>query len=73
LKSTSRTSQPAPAAVEITPTCVIAGRSSKRAAKQSCTAVIERLGELIEFGKTDDVFNTPKEKRTLDYITGRFG
>ncbi|MGI9230849.1 MAG: phosphate ABC transporter ATP-binding protein, partial [Methylocystis sp.] len=31
------------------------------------------LGELIEFGKTDDVFNTPKEKRTLDYITGRFG
>jgi hypothetical protein len=52
LKSTSRTSQPAPAAVEITPTCVIAGRSSKRAAKQSCTAVIERLGELIELRQT---------------------
>lgn len=31
------------------------------------------LGELVEFGETDDVFNKPKEKRTLDYITGRFG
>ena len=48
LKSTPRTTQPASAADEITPTCVIAGRSPKRAAKQSCTAVIERLRELIE-------------------------
>ena len=31
------------------------------------------LGELVEYGETDDVFNKPKEKRTLDYITGRFG
>ena len=31
------------------------------------------LGELIEFGQTDDIFNKPAEKRTLDYITGRFG
>ncbi|PPD46659.1 MAG: phosphate ABC transporter ATP-binding protein [Methylocystis sp.] len=31
------------------------------------------LGELIEYGDTDSVFTTPKEKRTLDYITGRFG
>lgn len=31
------------------------------------------LGELVEFGETDEVFNKPKEKRTLDYITGRFG
>ena len=31
------------------------------------------LGELIEYGETDDVFNKPKQKRTLDYITGRFG
>jgi hypothetical protein len=49
LKSTSRTTQPAPAADEITPTFIIAGRSSKRAAKQSFTAVIKRLRELIEF------------------------
>ena len=52
LKSTSRAIQSAPAADEITPTCVIAGRSPKRAAKQSCTAVIERLRELIEFRQT---------------------
>ena len=52
LKSTSRTTQPAPAADEITPTCVIAGRTPKRAAKQSCTALIERLRELIEFRQT---------------------
>ena len=30
-------------------------------------------GELIEYGKTDDIFYRPKDKRTEDYITGRFG
>ena len=49
LKSTSRTTQPAPAADAITPICVIAGRSPKRAAKQSCNALIERLRKLIDF------------------------
>jgi len=31
------------------------------------------LGELIEFGKTQDIFTKPKEKMTEDYIAGRFG
>ncbi|MEG2016783.1 MAG: phosphate ABC transporter ATP-binding protein, partial [Oscillospiraceae bacterium] len=31
------------------------------------------LGEIIEIGKTDDMFSFPKDKRTEDYITGRFG
>ncbi len=31
------------------------------------------LGELIELGNTEEVFSTPKDKRTEDYITGRFG
>lgn len=31
------------------------------------------LGELIEVGKTRDIFNSPKDRRTEDYITGRFG
>ena len=31
------------------------------------------LGELVEFGKTDDIFSQPRDKRTEDYITGRFG
>ena len=31
------------------------------------------LGELVEFGDTETIFSTPKDKRTEDYITGRFG
>ena len=31
------------------------------------------LGELVEFDKTDTIFNTPKQRKTEDYITGRFG
>ena len=31
------------------------------------------LGELIEFGKTEKLFSLPQDKRTEDYITGRFG
>ncbi|MCD8008342.1 MAG: phosphate ABC transporter ATP-binding protein, partial [Clostridiales bacterium] len=31
------------------------------------------LGELVEFGKTDQIFSMPKDQRTEDYITGRFG
>ena len=32
-----------------------------------------RTGELVEFGATDDIFHRPKDTRTNDYITGRFG
>ena len=31
------------------------------------------LGELIEYGETEKVFSYPSDKRTEDYITGRFG
>jgi phosphate transport system ATP-binding protein len=31
------------------------------------------LGKLIEFDKTEKIFTTPSDKRTEDYITGRFG
>jgi phosphate transport system ATP-binding protein len=33
----------------------------------------DRVGYLVEHGETDQVFTTPKDKRTEDYITGRFG
>jgi phosphate transport system ATP-binding protein len=33
----------------------------------------DRHGELIEFGPTSTIFNLPADKRTEDYITGRFG
>jgi hypothetical protein len=52
LKSTSRTTQPAPSTAEITPACVLAGRSSKRAVKQSCAALFERLRELMKDRQT---------------------
>ncbi len=32
-----------------------------------------RAGELIEFSPTDELFTNPKDKRTEDYVTGRFG
>ena len=31
------------------------------------------VGEMIEYGKTKDIFSIPQDKRTEDYITGRFG
>ncbi|MGC2046145.1 MAG: phosphate ABC transporter ATP-binding protein, partial [Pseudolabrys sp.] len=31
------------------------------------------LGELVEFGETTRIFTTPNDRRTQDYITGRFG
>ena len=54
-------------------TIAIVTHNMQQAVRVSDYTAFMYLGELIEFGKTDDVFNTPKEKRTLDYITGRFG
>ena len=31
------------------------------------------LGEIVEFGETDQIFSSPKQQRTQDYVTGRFG
>jgi len=31
------------------------------------------LGDLVEYGNTEEMFSEPKDKRTEDYITGRFG
>jgi phosphate transport system ATP-binding protein len=33
----------------------------------------DRAGVLVEYGATSDIFTNPKDKRTEDYITGRFG
>ena len=33
----------------------------------------DKVSELIEFGETRQIFTTPRDKRTEDYITGRFG
>ena len=54
-------------------TIVIVTHNMQQAARISNYTGFFLLGELIEFGKTDDIFTKPKEKRTEDYITGRYG
>jgi phosphate transport system ATP-binding protein len=54
-------------------TVVIVTHNMQQAARVSdCTGFL-LLGELIEFAATKDLFSIPKDKRTEDYITGRFG
>ena len=45
----------------------------QQAARISDKTAFFLLGELVEFGPTEQVFSMPKDKRTEDYITGRFG
>ena len=54
-------------------TIVIVTHNMQQAARVSDEAGFMLLGELVEFGKTQDIFTNPKDKRTEDYITGRFG
>jgi phosphate transport system ATP-binding protein len=52
---------------------VIVTHSMQQAARVSQRTAFFHLGSLVEVGDTDDVFTSPKDKRTQDYITGRFG
>ena len=54
-------------------TIAIVTHSMQQAARVSHNTAFMYLGELIEFGETDALFTSPREKRTQDYITGRFG
>ncbi|MDR2524957.1 MAG: phosphate ABC transporter ATP-binding protein PstB [Oscillospiraceae bacterium] len=54
-------------------TIVIVTHNMQQAARISDKTAFFLLGELIEFGATDALFAMPKDKRTEDYITGRFG
>ena len=45
----------------------------QQAARVSDFTAFMYLGELIEFDDTEKIFTTPGDKRTQDYITGRFG
>lgn len=54
-------------------TIVIVTHSMQQAARISEFTAFFHLGEIVEFGTTSDIFTRPKEKRTEDYITGRFG
>ena len=54
-------------------TIAIVTHNMQQAARVSDFTAYMYLGEMIEFGVTDQIFITPKDKRTEDYITGRFG
>jgi len=54
-------------------TVVIVTHNMQQAARCSDYTAYTYLGDLIEFGRTQDVFMRPKQKDTEDYITGRFG
>ena len=54
-------------------TILIVTHSMQQAARISDFTAFMYLGELIEFGKTKDVFNHPANKHTEDYISGRIG
>jgi len=54
-------------------TIVIVTHNMQQAARVSDFTGYFLLGELIEFGATDQIFTTPADSRTEDYITGRFG
>ena len=54
-------------------TVVVVTHNMQQATRVSDYTAFFLLGELIEFGQTRQVFSYPKEKKTEDYITGRFG
>src|SRR5437588_710939 len=54
-------------------TIAIVTHNMQQAARVSDYTAYMYLGELIEFGATDELFLKPKRKETEDYITGRFG
>jgi len=54
-------------------TVVIVTHNMQQAARVSDYTAYMYLGEVIEFGVTDDIFIRPRRKETEDYITGRFG
>ena len=54
-------------------TIIIVTHNMQQAARISDFSGYMLLGEMIEFGKTAGIFTTPKDKRTQDYISGRYG
>ncbi|MFO8009671.1 MAG: phosphate ABC transporter ATP-binding protein PstB [Dehalococcoidia bacterium] len=54
-------------------TIVIVTHNMQQAARVSDRTGFFLMGEMVEFGPTDEIFSRPRDKRTEDYITGRFG
>ncbi len=54
-------------------TIIMVTHNMQQAVRISDRTAFFLLGEVVEYGKTEDIFSMPKDKRTEDYITGRFG
>ena len=54
-------------------TIAIVTHNMQQAARVSRYTAFMYLGEMVEFDETDKVFTSPRDKRTQDYVTGRFG
>jgi phosphate transport system ATP-binding protein len=54
-------------------TIIIVTHNMQQAARVSDATGFMLLGELVEFGKTEQIFTAPRETRTEEYITGRYG
>ena len=54
-------------------TIIIVTHNMQQAVRISDQTAFFLLGELVEYGDTEQMFAQPKDKRTEDYITGRFG
>lgn len=52
---------------------VIVTHNMQQAARVSQRTAFFHLGQLVECGATSDIFTNPREERTRDYITGRYG
>ena len=52
---------------------VIVTHSMQQAARVSQRTAFFHLGKMVEYGRTTDIFTNPREERTQDYITGRYG
>jgi phosphate transport system ATP-binding protein len=54
-------------------TLIIVTHSMAQAARVSQMTAFFHLGKLVEYGPTEEIFTNPRDQRTQDYITGRFG
>ena len=54
-------------------TVIMVTRNMQQAARVSDRTAFFLLGELVEYGETEQIFSMPRDKRTEDYISGRFG
>jgi phosphate transport system ATP-binding protein len=54
-------------------TIIIVTHNMQQAARVSDDAGFMLLGDLVEFSNTEEIFAAPKDKRTEDYVTGRYG